>query len=165
MLPLIWSKTLPCYWLYLRNILILDTCMAEVSYLGDTLRREHCFLLLTFKTCLQRQSQHHAKKEKTKQGNLTLLWLLHVSLVLTSLCPFAAFSVSRNNNLMQMVSAGEAVYCIVGTFAVNNFCRFFYENFAGDVWDSGLFWVLFVKKLGVLSLLTCIYYYIEGEEC
>lgn len=65
------------------------------------------------------------KKKKTKQGNLTLLWLLHLSLVLTSLCPFTAFSVSRNNNLMQMVSAGEAVYCIIGTFAANNFCRFF----------------------------------------
>lgn len=66
MLPLIWSKTLPCYWLYLRNILILDTCMAEVSYLGDRLRREYCFLFLTFKTCLQRQSQQPAKKEKNK---------------------------------------------------------------------------------------------------
>lgn len=43
--------------------LFLDTCMAEVSYLGDMLTRQYCFLFLSFKTCLQRQSQHHAKKK------------------------------------------------------------------------------------------------------
>lgn len=91
------------------------------------------FLVLTFKTCFQRQSQHHARKEKTKQGNLTLLWLLHLPLVLISACPFAAFLMSRINNLVQMVSAEEAVYCIIGIFAANNFCKFFHKNFTGDV--------------------------------
>lgn len=79
------------------------------------LTRECCFLFLTFKTCLQRQSQHHAKieKEKTKQGSLILLCLLHLSLFLTSVCPLVTFLVSRINNVMRMVSAAEAVYCSI----------------------------------------------------
>lgn len=113
---LIWSKT--SLLLTVRNILILDTCRSEVSYLGDMLTREYCFLFLTFKTCLQRQSQHHVKKKRKNKTRQLLTDTVVVSKSLFSFtfsfCPFAAFLVSRINNLMQMVSASEAVYCVLG---------------------------------------------------
>lgn len=33
------------------------------------------------------------------------------------------------------------------------------------MFETGLYWVLLVKKLGVLSLLASLYYHVEGEKC
>lgn len=42
----------------------------------------------------------------------------------------------------------------------------FYKNFIGDVFETVVYFgFFFIKTSAVQSLLACIYYYFEGEEC